>query len=71
MVRIPASKVSGAWFVDGDDLERAIRDHRERIAERKAATIDYDNRVLRGDLGDWWRSPRRPLRFCILPTGAA
>ncbi len=52
-VRIPASKVSGAWFVDDDDFERAIRAHRERIAERKAATIDYDNRVLRGDLGDW------------------
>lgn len=52
-VHIPASKVSGAWCVDEDDFERAIRAHRERIAERKAVTIDYDNRLLRGDLGDW------------------
>lgn len=53
MVHIPASKISGAWFVDENNFEHAIRAHRDRVAERKAATIDYNNHVMRGNLGDW------------------
>jgi hypothetical protein len=50
--RIPARKVGGVWSVDDVDLQRCIDAHRERIASRKAATVDYDNRVLRGGVGD-------------------
>jgi len=57
---IPARKQAGAWFVSEDDLARCLVTHRRRIAERKAATIDYGNHVLRGGRGvtvetDWGR----------------
>lgn len=52
-VRIPAQKVSGAWCVDEKDVARALVAHRQRIAERKAVTADYERHVLRADSGDW------------------
>lgn len=52
-MNVPASKVSGAWFVDEGDFKDAIGAHRDRIAERKATTIDYGNHILRGSSGDW------------------
>jgi hypothetical protein len=53
-------KISGAWWVEEPDLERALVALRERMAERHAATVDYKNRVLRGAPGgsvetDWGR----------------
>jgi hypothetical protein len=51
-VHIPARKIGRAWSVDEDELARAIDAHRQRIAARKEATIDYSNHVLRGRGGD-------------------
>jgi hypothetical protein len=45
-LRIPAQKRSGAWFVSDGDLDRAIGSHRKWVAERRAATIDYDNQII-------------------------
>lgn len=48
---IPARKKSGAWVVDEEDVGRSLDAHRQRIAERKSATLDYESHVLRGSTG--------------------
>jgi hypothetical protein len=69
---VPVRKISGAWWVEERDLERALLALREEMSERHAATVDYKNKVLRGGRGesvetDWGRyTIRGSLRDCTL-----
>lgn len=50
---VPVCKERGAWYVNEDDLRRALVHHRQAIAHRKAVTGDYDRHVLHGRPGAW------------------
>lgn len=51
-VEIPVRKEHGAWFVDEEDLGRALANHRRIVAHRKAVTADYSKHVLHGRPGN-------------------
>jgi hypothetical protein len=55
---VPVHKERGAWYVNEEDLNRALAHHQRAVANRKAVTMDYDRHVLHGHPGvrvemDW------------------
>ncbi len=49
---ILATKAGGTWMVDEADLNRALAAHRERRAEVRRITADYEAGILHGQDGD-------------------
>ncbi len=51
-IHISVVKQNGIWYVNTDDLSRAINSHRESIKHLKQITEDYRHGIIHGNDGD-------------------